>query len=198
MVKKHKRLCLLLLPTLFSRSSVSTVGVTIDFSISLTNNHSLLCPNTLHSCAINCLQFPKGFENSQCGDLLITSPAVTMYCSMDVNFQRERILVSSKCLKRAAWPKTARVAFFSIYKRNNKNETRKQKSLIQTLTWATSSKSSCLFCSARALCRDFPTPVCLLRKASPWFSIQSSTCQKRRTSNYLSCQGSTEKFSGRG
>lgn len=57
-------LCLLLPPTLFSRSSVSTVGVTIDFSISLTNNHSLLCPNTLHSCAINCLQFLKGFENS--------------------------------------------------------------------------------------------------------------------------------------
>lgn len=45
----------------------------------------------------------------------------------------------------------------------------------QHLTWATSSKSSCLFCRARARCRDFPTPVCLLRKASPWFSIQSNT-----------------------
>lgn len=43
------------------------------------------------------------------------------------------------------------------------------------LTCATSSKSSCLFWRARALWRDFPTPVCLLRKASPWFSIQSNT-----------------------
>lgn len=46
-------------------------------------------------------------------------------------------------------------------------------------TCATSSKSSCLFCRARARWRDFPTPVCLLRKASPWFSIQSSTCRHK-------------------
>lgn len=44
------------------------------------------------------------------------------------------------------------------------------------LTCATSSKSSWRFWRALALCRDLPTPVCLLRKASPWFSIQSITC----------------------
>lgn len=51
---------------------------------------------------------------------------------------------------------------------------------MERLTWATSSKSSCLFCRARALWRDFPTPVCLLRKASPWFSIQSITWRRER------------------
>ena len=53
--------------------------------------------------------------------------------------------------------------------------------LLLKLTCATSSKSSCLFCRALALCKDFPTPVCLLRKASPWFSIQSSTLKRTHT-----------------
>lgn len=57
------------------------------------------------------------------------------------------------------------------------------RSLGGTLTWATSSKSSCLFCRARARCRDFPTPVCLLRKASPWFSIQSNTWSEKKDRN---------------
>lgn len=49
------------------------------------------------------------------------------------------------------------------------------------LTCATSSKSSCRFCRALARWRDFPTPVCLLRNASPWFSIQSSTCNENKS-----------------
>lgn len=53
------------------------------------------------------------------------------------------------------------------------------------LTWATSSKSSCRFCRARALWRDFPTPVCLLRKASPWFSIQSITWMRQKQWGWL-------------
>lgn len=47
-------------------------------------------------------------------------------------------------------------------------------------TCATSSKSSWRFCKALARWRDFPTPVCLLRNASPWFSIQSSTYSENK------------------
>lgn len=56
------------------------------------------------------------------------------------------------------------------------------------LTCATSSKSSWRFWRALALCRDLPTPVCLLRKASPWFSIQSITCNTQ-TNTIHSMQG---------
>lgn len=60
---------------------------------------------------------------------------------------------------------------------------------VDGLTWATSSKSSCLFCRARALWRDFPTPVCLLRNASPWFSIQSITWMREKaTINFTASQ----------
>lgn len=131
-----------------------------------------------------------------CTDLLCSFSSANSCCyqprsqSVHANLQLwHRILVSSGCLKTGAWiykaPKIPVVVFFVP-------------NVFQPLTCATSSKSSCLFCSARALCRDFPTPVCLLRKASPWFSIQSSTCQKRRTSNYLSCLDSTEQPLGWG
>lgn len=67
--------------------------------------------------------------------------------------------------------------------------------ILEWQTWATSSKSSWRFCRARARCRDFPTPVCLLRNASPWFSIQSRTyshnAHKRKTMKLI-CETAAE------